>query len=157
MTNLLRAAWTIAAMLGIALPVAAAPPDDAHHAQPQASAPQGVSSQHWQQMQGYMSAMRTQMSELHQATEPKERERLLHEHMQTMQSMMGLMQSLGGGMMGQMKDGHMHGHMGAGQTGAGQLGGDMMQMQNRMDMMQMMMQQMMEQMQGQMGIAGGSR
>jgi hypothetical protein len=161
MRHQLQAIWTLTALLGIALPAAAAPPVGNQPSQAQTTAPEGISSQHWQQMQAYMSAMRSQMLRFHQTTDPAERDRLLREHLKSMQSMMGLMQSMSGGTMGQsmgqMMGGQMHGHMGGAQAGGSRIGGAMTGMQNRMDMMQMLMQQMMEQMQGQMSRSGGSR
>jgi hypothetical protein len=84
------------------------------------------------------------MNRIQQTTDPKERQKLLQEHMQTMREQMKDMRAMGGGM--------MMGMMGQ-EKGKGMHDGTMMDpksrgkmMQDRMDMMQMMMEQMMEQM-----------
>jgi hypothetical protein len=80
-----------------------------------------------------MKKMQAQMAAIGKATDPKERAKLLDEHMQSMQSMMQEMKKSGGGMM--MGEG---GKPMQGKEAAGGMG--MMQMQ----MMQMMMDQMMQ-------------
>ena len=75
------------------------------------------------------------MDKIRKTTDPKERQKLMQEHMQAMQANMEMMRGMGGPMM-----------MG-GQKG-GAMGGDPKQrqemMEKRMDMMQMMMEQMMQ-------------
>jgi hypothetical protein len=87
-----------------------------------------------QQMMERMKTMHAQMDKIRQTADPKEREKLMAEHMKTMQEGMQMMQGMGGGMMGMM--------------GGGQ--GPQM-MEGRMDMMQMMMEQMMQHLQMQEG------
>jgi hypothetical protein len=65
-----------------------------------------------QQMMERMKTMRAQMDKIHQTTDPKEREKLMAEHMKTMQEGMQMMQGMGGGMMG--------GGAGGGMMGGGQ-------------------------------------
>ena len=111
-----------------------------------------------ERMQENMKKMQTQMEKIRATKDEKERERLMDEHMRTMQEGMGMMRNMGGGMMqgmtgGQMQEGsQMGGDMG--QQGASRPGGmtaspaDMAgrvdMMERRMDMMQMMMEQMNE-------------
>ena len=92
------------------------------------------------QMQENMKIMQQQVEKLRTTTDPKERQKLLQEHMQTMQKNMAAMRGMGGPMMGGM----------GGRSG---MGGPMMNMdpkqreafmQGRMDMMQMMMEHMMQ-------------
>ena len=73
-----------------------------------------------QQMAERLKSMQAQMGEIRQSADPKEREKLLAEHMSTMQEGLNMMRGMGGG----------------------QRGADMMQ--GRMDMMQAMMDQMLE-------------
>ncbi len=84
------------------------------------------------QMVERMKLMQAQMDKLRQTTDPKEREKLLAEHMKSMHEGMQMMRGAGGGMMGMM---------GGGQAAGGQ---GMQMMEGRMDMMQMMMEQMMQ-------------
>ena len=78
-----------------------------------------------------MKKMQEQMAVLHKTTDPKERARLLDEHMQTMKAMMQGMQKGSGGMM--MGEGGMP-------MQRKEAGSDM----GMMPMMQMMMDQMMQ-------------
>lgn len=90
--------------------MAAAPAfgDDAHHPDQSKSAPNAfapTSAKGSESMMNNMKKMREQMQTLHATTDPKEREKLLQEHMQTMQSTMAMMQGMDcpmmrGGMMG---------------------------------------------------------
>jgi hypothetical protein len=105
--------------------------------------------------------MQQQMDRIRQTKDPKERQKLLQEHMQSMQEGMSMMRGMGGpmmmGMMGGQKDAMGPGMMGGGQKGGmgpGMMGGGPMAgmdpkqqqefTQRRMDMMQMMMEQMMQ-------------
>jgi hypothetical protein len=65
-----------------------------------------------QQMTDRMKTMQAQMEKIRQTTDPKEREKLLAEHMKSMQEGMQMMRGMGGGMMGMMGGG-----MGAGMGG----------------------------------------
>ncbi len=92
-------------------------------------------------MMGNMEKMQAQMQRLMQTQDPKEREKLLHEHMQTMQESMKMMSGMmsqgmmGGGKSGDAKSGQgMFLGMSADQR--------MQMMEQRMDMMQKMMEQM---------------
>lgn len=82
--------------------------------------------QHYAQMQAQMQAMHEQMSKLAQTKDPAERQKLLQQHWQSMQSAMQSMRGFwGAGPMGQwagrgMADGGMGGgHMGGGHMGGG--------------------------------------
>ena len=87
------------------------------------------------QMQGNMKKMQEQMDRMQKTADPKERQKLMGEHMQNMMAGMK-------GMHGMSGDKMMHGKKG------GMADGDMMKhhemMAQRMDMMQMMMEQMMQ-------------
>ena len=86
-----------------------------------------------QQMMDRVKEMQAQMDKIRQTNDPKEREKLLAEHMKSMQDGMQMMRGTGGGMMGMM---------GGGQRGSG--GQSAQMMERRMDMMQMMMEQVMQ-------------
>ena len=91
-------------------------------------------------MMAGMEKMQQQMQRLMQTQDPKDRDKLLKEHMQTMQEQMKMMS----GMMGQgmMKDGGM---AGGAKGGQGMPTDQRMQMmEQRMDMMQKMMDQMLK-------------
>ena len=91
-----------------------------------------------------MKLMQQQMDKIATTTDPKERQKLMQAHMQTMQENMKSMRSMGGPM--------MKGGMGMGggmmEKKGGMKDGDMNKRQEmtekRMDMMQMMMEQMMQ-------------
>lgn len=72
---------------------AASPPTLAAAAQSQSSR---ATDKQFEQMQARMKLMQEQMSRIRQATDPKERQRLLHEHMQTMLEQMKAMRVMGG-------------------------------------------------------------
>ena len=105
------------------------------------------------QMHTNMTLMQSQMDTIHATTNPKERQKLMQAHMQTMQESMAMMRSMskpmpmGGGQGGGMAMGGDKGKPGD----KGMMGGDMMQhhhmMQERMGMMTMMMQQMLDHLQ----------
>lgn len=114
-------------------PIAAALLAATFAAQPLAVAAQGMMQGHGgqphagmqmdpkleQQMTDRMKSMQAQMDQIRRNTDPREREKLLAEHMRSMQEGMQMMRGMGG-----------------------QHGAEMMQ--GRMDMMQMMMEQMLE-------------
>jgi hypothetical protein len=104
-----------------------------------------VDSKTQQQTLERMKTMQAQMEKIRQTTDPKEREKLLAEHMKSMQEGMQMMRGMGGGMMGMMGGG-MGAGMGGGTTGSPRGSGPQsaQMMQDRMDMMQMMMEQMMQ-------------
>ena len=94
-----------------------------------------------------MKLMQQQMDKIATTTDPKERQKLMQAHMQTMQENMKAMRSMGGPMM--MDDKKSGGMMEKkGGMKGGMKDGDMNKRQEmtekRMDMMQMMMEQMMQ-------------
>ena len=94
-----------------------------------------------------MKKMQEQMDKIGTTTDPKERQKLMQVHMQTMQENMKAMRAMGDPMkMDDKKGGGMMGGMGA--KKGGMKDGDMKDRQEmtekRMDMMQMMMEQMMK-------------
>jgi hypothetical protein len=93
-----------------------------------------------QQMMNRMKEMQAHMEKIRQTTDPNERQKLMAEHMKSMQEGMQMMRGAGGGMMGMMG-----GAAGGGMMGPRGGGGQSPQMmERRMDMMQMMMEQMMQ-------------
>jgi hypothetical protein len=99
-----------------------------------------------------MKKMQQQMDKIRATTDPKERQKLMDEHMRSMNEGMTMMRGMGGPMMmggkpGAMGPGMMGGDQKSG-MGPGMMGGDPKQQQEmmgrRMDMMQMMMEQMMQ-------------
>jgi len=83
-------------------------------------------------MMGNMKGMQAQMARIRSTTDPKERQKLMEEHMKSMQDSMAKMRSMGGGMMGGMAS------KGSDETRHHAM------MEQRMDMMQMMMEQMLD-------------
>ncbi len=148
----------IAASIVLTMPVYA---DDAHHPEPgkaqtAQAQPDGKTVQ---KMQDNLGRMRTQLERLAKAKTDDERQKIMGEHMQTMQENMGMARGMQSGMMGcpmmQGGMGMMGGQGGMGMMGEGMVGGDMMSkrmemMEKRMDMMQMMMQ-------GRMGLQPGEQ
>ncbi len=124
--------------------------DDAHHPDQKAGAAAPAADQTIQKMQANTKRMQSQLEQMAKSKDPAQRQKLLQEHMQTMQENMMAGKSMMGGMMDcpMMKDGMMGGGMGmmGGKGGMGMMGGDdmmakrMEMMEKRMDMMQMMMQ-----------------
>ena len=95
-------------------------------------------------MQDSMKGMQEQMDKARATTDPKEREKLMQEHMLAMQENMKSMHGMGGPMM-------MGSSQGGGMAKGGNkemAGGNMMQhhemAMKRMDMMQLMMEQMLQ-------------
>lgn len=132
--------------------------DDAHHPDQKAGAVAPAAEQTIQKMQANTKRMQSQLEQMAKSKDPAQRQKLLQEHMQTMQENMMAGKSMMGGMMDcpMMKDGMMGGGMGMGMMGGkggmmgqGMQGGmagqdDMMtkrmdMMEKRMDMMQMNM------------------
>ena len=124
--------------------------DDAHHPDQKAGTAAPAADQTIQKMQANTKRMQSQLEQMAKSKDPNQRQKLLQEHMQTMQENMMAGKSMMGGMMDcpMMKDGMMGGGMGmmGGKGGMGASGGDDMMtkrlemMEKRMDMMQMMMQ-----------------
>jgi hypothetical protein len=107
---------------------------DPHHAENKPSAT-SVSSPSPAMMDN-MKKMKLQMAQLRATTDHKERERLLGEHMKTMQDTMSAMRGSGGMMGCEM--------MSSGKMGEGKMGMQHDKSTDGMGMMQMMMDQMME-------------
>ena len=124
----------------LAVPIASAQ-DKAAPAKPAMSMPMDAQMS---QMQANMTEMQAQMDKIHATTSPKERQKLMQAHMQTMQESMALMRSMSKPMT--MDDGP-GGGMAMG-SDKGMMGGDMKKhhqmMEGRMGMMQMMMDQMLQ-------------
>ena len=98
------------------------------------------------QTQANMEKMQQQMDKIATTTDPKERQKLMQGHMQTMQENMKAMRDMGSP---KMKGGGEHGAMGMGMGNKGSMpNSDMQKRQDmsdkRMDMMQEMMNQMMQ-------------
>ncbi len=159
-----------AALMLSALTVQPAFADDAHHPDQKAGAATPTADQTIQKMQANTKRMQSQLEQMAKSKDPVQRQKLLQEHMQTMQENMMAGKSMMGGMMDcpMMKDGMMGGGMGmmggqGGMMGQGMQGGaagqdDMMakrmeMMEKRIDMMQMMIQSNMDKPQGEQGKA----
>ena len=142
----------------LALPMAQAADEEDHAAHhPGADQSQAAPAQDdkaagmkMEKMREKMKKMQEQMSKIQSATDPKERQKLMEDHMQSMREGMKMMGAMGGGMKGGgMMDKKKKGEPktdGGDKMGGMQMG--MMKhhkmMEERMDMMQMMMEQMME-------------
>ena len=146
----------IAASIVLAMPAFA---DDAHHPAQTGGVPTTQAQPDGktvQKMQDNLGRMRTQLERLAKAKTAEERQKIMDEHMQTMQANMGMARGMQSGMMAcPMMQGGM-GMMGGGMgmMGQGKIAPDdmmskrMEMMEKRMDMMQMMMQ-------GRMGMPPG--
>ena len=137
----------------LALPMAQAADEEDHAAHhPGADQSQAAPAQDdkaagmkMEKMREKMKKMQEQMSKIQSATDPKERQKLMEDHMQSMREGMKMMGAMGGGMMDKKKKGEPK------TDGGDKMGGMQMgmmkhhkMMEERMDMMQMMMEQMME-------------
>jgi hypothetical protein len=99
-----------------------------------AAGQQGAGPMTMERMHTHMQKMMHQMEKIHATKDTEKRERLMDEHMRTMQEGMGMMRGMGGPMT-----------MGDKMKGAGQdmdMSQRMGMMEQRMEMMQMMMEQM---------------
>ena len=112
----------LAAACALALAATAFADETQSHAGQQAKPPASTPAGKMPEM---MTRMHEQMSQIQATADPKERERLMQEHMKTMHESMPMMQG--------MKEG-------AGPGGAQRMDA----MSRRMDMMEQMMQQMLE-------------
>ena len=111
-------------------------------------------TQMMQKMHQQMQTMRQQMKQIHATDDDKERKRLMHEHMQSMQGAMMMMGKMNQSMMGSGRDdsavsGRQHGAPKCADSTAqckqmNDMEGRQGYMEQRRGMMQMMMQQMME-------------
>jgi hypothetical protein len=125
---------------------------EAHHPDQKVGAAAPAADQTIQKMQANSKRMQSQLEQMAKSKDPNQRQKLVQEHMQTLQENMMAGKSMMGGMMDcpMMKDGMMGGGMGmmghGMQGGMGMSGGDDMMtkrlemMEKRMEMMQMMMQ-----------------
>jgi hypothetical protein len=130
--------------------------DDAHHPDQKAGAAAPAADLTIQKMQANTKRMQSQLEQMAKSKDPAQRQKLMQEHLQTMQENMTAGKSMMGGMMDcpMMKGGMMGGGMGMQGGAAGQ--DDMMarrmeMMEKRMDMMQMMIQSNMDKPQGEQG------
>jgi len=122
-------------------------------AAPAAPQPEAVADQQIGQAQEIMRKLQDQMGKIRETRDPKERRKLMDEHMQTMQEGMKQLRGMSGmkkpggmtGMQGGAKPGGMMMGGGDGKPGGMMMGG-MMKMHEMMDMRMEMMETMMEQM-----------
>ena len=123
--------------------------NDAHHPDQKAGAAAPAADQTIQKMEANTKRMQSQLEQMAKSKDPAQRQKLLQEHMQTMQENMMAARSMMGGMMDcPMMSGMMGGKggmMGQGMQGSVAVQDDMMakrmdMMEKRMDMMQMMIQ-----------------
>ena len=126
----------IAASIVLAMPVFA---EESHHptAQPGAGQPAQArpDGKTVQKMQDNLGRIRTQLERLAKAKTAEERQKLMDEHMQTMQENMGMARGMQSGMMGCPM------MQGQGKASPDDMMSKRMEMmEKRMDMMQMMMQ-----------------
>jgi hypothetical protein len=133
----MKNSYLFIAMSSFAFACAAQPPSEA---QPSAQGPPAM-----QQIQGQMRDMQALMGRIHNTADPQERQRLMREHMQSIQQ--GLT------MMGQMMRGEGDAPAQPRECAQGdtecrmqRMQGQQQMMNQRMSMMQMMMEQMMGQM-----------
>jgi hypothetical protein len=117
--------------------------DDAHHPDQKAGAAAPAADQTIQKMQANTKKMEDQLEKMAKSKDPKERQQLLQQHMQTMMQNAAMAK----GMMG-MDCPMMSGGMGMGMMGGG---GPQDPMTNRMEMMEKRMDMMQMMMQGRMG------
>jgi hypothetical protein len=115
--------------------------DDAHHPDQKAGAAAPAADQTIQKMQANTKKMEDQLEKMAKSKDPKERQQLLQQHMQTMMQNAAMAK----GMMG-MDCPMMSGGMGMGMMGGGgpqdPMTNRMEMMEKRMDMMQTMMEQL---------------
>lgn len=135
---------TMAAALAILVPTAYAATEHGGTAMPM------------MQMQERMQQMQKLMDRIRTTKNPRERRKLMQEHMRDMRRAMSMMgggkggMMMGGGMMGSGKGGMMGGANGRPMSPE-RMQGMMQKMEDRQQMMQMMMNQMMEHMSAQSG------
>ena len=111
--------------------------------------PDAMGKMDMNKMDPQMKKMRDMHEKMMAAKTPEERNKLMAEHMKTMQDGMKMMEGMGGagmsGMSGMKGMGDMKG-MPDGQGAAGDMPGHHQMMEKRMEMMQSMMQMMMDRM-----------
>ena len=117
--------------------------------QPNAMGSMDMGKMDMSKMDAQMKKMRDMHEKMMAAKTPEERNKLMAEHMKTMQDGMKMMEGMGGagmsGMDGMKGMGDMKG-MPGGQGAAGDMPGHHQMMDKRMEMMQSMMQMMMDRM-----------
>ncbi len=122
--------------------------DAQHPASATQAAPSVQSSERFEEARAQMQKMLAQMDQIHQTKDPAERQRLMDEHMRTMQDTMQSMHAMGGpmmmDMMGQQGMGGVPNKTQSGKRGSG-VNERIDMMEKRMDVMQMMMEQMLKQ------------
>ena len=133
----MKNSYLFIAMSSFAFACDAQPPSDG---QPSAQAPPGM-----QQMQGQMQDMQALMDRIHNAADPQERQRLMREHMQSMQQGMTMMGHMMRGQ-GDVPVQPPECAQGDAECAMQRMQGQQQMMNQRMSMMQMMMEQMMGQM-----------
>lgn len=139
----------------LALPIAQAADEEDHSAhhpgaeegQTTATPDNMAGEKKMEKMQEQMKKMREQMEKINAATDPKERQKLMEGHMQSMRDGMKTMREMRGGkmgMMGKKKEGEPMMKEGGKEKEGMQMGMMMMKrhkmMEDRLDMMQMMME-----------------
>lgn len=142
--------YLLVAVMLLASPLAALHADDDHHDGKKTRAESksmadatGMDGEKCKDMQPQMKKMMQQMQEIRRTEDPDKRDKLMEEHMQTMQEGMKKMQGMGGAMM--MKKGKMdRGAKGKADASGEDMPMRMQDMEQRMGMMQMMMDQMMQ-------------
>ncbi|RQP27733.1 hypothetical protein [Burkholderia ubonensis] len=142
------------------LAAANAQANDAHHpdaaAQKSAAAPKAAtpgqsaqSTERFENVRRQLQKMLAQMDAIRETKDSAERQRLMDEHLRTMQETMQSMRAMGGpmmmGMMAPQGMGGAQNQMQSGKRGGAAMSERMDMMEKRMDMMQMMMEQMMQQ------------
>ena len=151
-----RSTALIATLMWAAMAMQPVLAEDAHHPDQKADAAAPSAERTIEKMQANTKRMQSQLEQMAKTQDPAQRQRLLQEHMQTMQeNMMAGRGMMGGGMMDcpMMQGGMMSGGMGM--MGPGMSGSDDM-MARRMDMMEKRMDMMQMMMQGNMGMPQGA-
>ena len=118
---------------------------DAHHPDQKAGAAAPAAEQTIQKMQANTKLMQNQLEQMAKSKDPKQRQKLMQEYMQTTRENMMAGRGMMGDMMGcpMMEDGMMGGGMGMMGGKGGMAGQDnMMMMEKRMDMMEKRMDMM---------------
>lgn len=138
----LLAAILLTSSLSVAF--AQAPVEPPAKPSPQAT-PRGPMMGGTRDMQAVMKKMQDEMTKIRSTSDPTERQKLLAEHMATMQETMGMMMNMDGAGRGTMSGGGMmRGDSKKSSPESRDMRGRMGMMEQRMEMMQMMMQQMMQ-------------
>ena len=140
-----RAAALFAASTLIACNTAPSMPMGSAAAQSMAK-PDAMGKMDMSKMDAQMKQMRDMHEKMMAAKTPEDRNKLMAEHMKTMQDGMKMMEGMGGAGMSGMDGMKGMGDMKGGQGAAGDMTGHHQMMDKRMEMMQSMMQMMMDRM-----------